>query len=312
MHDISGHRFTFSFGDLPRGEFVELSDALDLAFYGGVRSIRYEGPIPLSGVEAGALSMMDDEWILDTDQGPIRGPRLADVARPGAILFDIEDSLEFGRTQPSDDGAGEAHAPVPRRLEPDPGLRSWKAEFVRRHAAFCSKLSLAARSGDMRFLGIPVDGPWTLEPSTFGSEPTAISAAYFIVDRDFDEDSCIHAIGPQAAEPEYDEATADGRYVSYRDVLVERASFLRFLKVAYPSVLNAVRAQVQLKTIEAIRVLALALRKDLDMAKATAAKLVGWSVHSRRFNNEIWPEARKAADLDPRGQAGRKWKSPQI
>lgn len=154
-------------------------------------------------------------------------------------------------------------------------------------------------------------GPWTLEPSTFGSEPPAISAAYFIVDRDFDEDSCIHAIGPQAAEPEYDEASADGRYVSYRDVVVERASFLRFLKVAYPSVLNAARAQEELKTKEAIRVLAQALREDPDLAKAAAAELVGRPVRNRRFEIEIWPEARDAADLDREAPPGRKTKLPQ-
>jgi hypothetical protein len=312
MHDISEHRFTFFLVDLPRGEFVKLSDALDLAFYGGVRSIRYEGPIPLAAVEAGAPFVTDDEWLLETDDGPIHGPRLADVARPGAILFGIGDSLEFGRAQPSDDGAGAAHAPVSRRLEPDAVGPAWKAERVRRHAAFCSKLSLAARSGDLRLMGMPVEAPWALEPSTFESLPQAIPAAYFIVDRDFDEQSCIHAIGPQAPEPDSDEASADVRYVSYRDVVVERAPFLRFLKVAYPSVLNAARAQDQLKIKEAIRALAQALGEDPDLSKAEAAKRVGWSVRSRRFELEIWPEARKAADLGPRAPAGRKSKSPQI
>jgi len=131
------------------------------------------------------------------------------------------------------------------------------------------------------------------------------------VDRDFDEQSCIHATWPQAPEPDYDEASADGRYVSYRDVVVGRASFLRFLRVNYPSVLNAARAQDQFKTKEAIRVLAQALREDPDLSKAEAAKRVGWPVRSRRFEIEIWPEARRAADLAARGQAGRKSKSTQ-
>lgn len=313
MHDVSEHRFTFSLGDLPRGEFVKLHEALNLAFYGGVPSICYEGPIPLTAVEAGALSMGEDEWVVDTDYGRVRGPRCVEVAKPGAILFGIEDSSEPDRVRRSGDGqANVALEPAARRYGPDAVLPFWKAEMVRRQAAFCSKVNVAARSGDVRFMGTSVEGPWALEPSTFESLPQAIPTAYFSVDRDFDEDSCIHAIGPQAPEPEYDEASADNRYVSYRDVVVERVSFLCFLKVAYPSVLNAARAQEQLKTKEAIRVLAQALGEDPGMSKGAAAELVGWSVRSRRFETEIWPEARKAAGLDPRGQGGRKWKSPQI
>jgi hypothetical protein len=36
MQDVSEHGFTFPLGDLPRGEFVKLSDALNLTLYGGV------------------------------------------------------------------------------------------------------------------------------------------------------------------------------------------------------------------------------------------------------------------------------------
>jgi hypothetical protein len=312
LQDVSEHRFTFSLGDLPRGEFAKLSDALSLALYGGVCSIRYGGPIPLSEVEAGVLFMTEFEWLVSTDHGPIRGPRLVDVARPGAILFGKEERAESGPVEQANNGQTDgALGPTPRRDGPDAEGLSWKAEMVRRQAAFCSKLSLAARSGDVRFMGTPVDGPWSLEPSTFGAVPQAIPAAYFSIDRDFDEDCCIHAIGPEAPEPDYDDLSEGGRYVSYRDVVVERVSFLRFLKVAYPSVLNAARAQDHLKTKEAIRVLAQALREDPDLSKAEAAKLVGWSVRSRRFENEIWPDARKAANLDARASAGRKRKSPQ-
>jgi hypothetical protein len=226
-------------------------------------------------------------------------------------LFGIEDRSKPDPAQQSEDKQTElALAPASRQYGPDAGLSFWKAELVRRHGVFCSKLSMAARCGDVRLMGIPVEAPWALEPSTFASLLQDIPAAYFSVDRDFDEDSCIHAIGPEAPEPEYDEA--DGRYVSSRDVVVERASFLRFLKVTYPSVLNAARAQDQLKTKEAIRVLAQALGEDPDLSRAEAAKLVGWSMRSRRFDSEIWPEARKQSGLPPRAPAGRKRKSPQM
>ncbi|MCX5568163.1 hypothetical protein [Kaistia nematophila] len=333
MQEVSEHRFEFTLSDLPRAEFVKLSDALNLALYGGVLSIRYEGSIPSSAIEDGMLSIAQGTWLLDTEHGRVLGPRCVNVARPGAILFDIEDNSEPDPTrsaeleqkyiarlerhrkwlaeQPVDRQADLALAPSPRRHDPDAIAPFWRAEIARRQTGFYSKLNMAARSGDVRFMGIPVDGPWTLEPSTFGSLPQDILAAYFSVDRDFDEDSCISAIGPEASEPDYDEASAEGRYVSYRDVVVERVSFLRFLKVTYPSVLNAASAQDQLKTKEAIRVLARALRQDPGMSKAAAAELVGWPVRSRRFETEIWPEARHAADLHPRGQAGRKGKSTQ-
>ena len=170
MHDVSEHRFSFTLDDLPRGKFVKLSDALNLAFYGGVPSIRYEGTIPLSAVEDGGLSMGEDEWMLNTDDGPIQGPKLGDVARPGAILFGIEDRSKPNPAQQSEDKPTElALAPASRQYGPDAGLPFWKAELVRHHGGFCSKLSLAARSGDVRLMGIPVEAPWALEPSTFDS-----------------------------------------------------------------------------------------------------------------------------------------------
>lgn len=140
-------------------------------------------------------------------------------------------------------------------------------------------------------MGIPVEGPWALEPSIFGSLPKDILPAYFSVDRDFDEQSCIHAIGPQAPEPDYDEASADGRYVSYYDVVVGRADFVRFLETHYPAVLSAKVARGQLKSKDAIARLAEALGERPTMSKAAAAELVGWPVGNRHFVNEIWPEA---------------------
>jgi hypothetical protein len=95
-------------------------------------------------------------------------------------------------------------------------------------------------------------------------------------------------------------------------VVVERTSFLRFLKLNFPAVLNTKLTREQLKTQEAIRRLAEALRENPDMAKAVAADLVGWPGGSRRFENEIWPEARKRAGLGALGRPGRKAKSPQI
>jgi len=58
MQEVSEHRFEFTLSDLPQAEFVKLSDALHLALYGGVLSIRYEGSIPSSAIEEGMLSIV--------------------------------------------------------------------------------------------------------------------------------------------------------------------------------------------------------------------------------------------------------------
>lgn len=154
MQDVSEHQFEFTLSDLPRAEFVKLSDAPNLALYGGVLSIRYEGSIPSSAIEDGMLSIAEGTWILDMEHGRVLGPRCVNVARPGAILFDIEDSSEPDPTrsaeleqkdlvrlerhrkwlaeQPADRHADLALAPSPRRHDPAAIPPLWKAEIARR------------------------------------------------------------------------------------------------------------------------------------------------------------------------------------
>lgn len=337
MQEISEERFTFDLGSLPRGKFLKLSDALSIVFYGGVPSIRYEGKIPLSAVEGGTLCVIAGEWVLDTDRGRILGPRWVDIARPGALWFGIEDSAEPDPTQLADHEqkylvrlqryqtwladqaalttsasgpkADRSHTPVPRPYGPDAIEPFWQAEMGRRRAAFISRLNAAARSREVRFKGVPAKKPWVLKGSKFQSEPGKISSAYFVEDRGFDEDLCsIDAIGEFGVEPEYDNSSAGRRYVSYRDVVIKRDSFLGFLEAHYPTILSPNRAEEQLRTKEAIQRLAHALHPA--MTKAEAADIVGWPVGSRHFDR-IWAKARVAAGLQEKAPPGRKKKSAQ-
>lgn len=96
--------------------------------------------------------------------------------------------------------------------------------------------------------------------------------------------------------------------MSYRDVVVKRASFLSFLKSYYPGVLNPDLACERLTLQEDIKRLTQALLENKDMTKADAAALVGRDVRSARFSDEIWPEARENAGLPRLAPAGRKKK----
>ncbi|MCX5580218.1 hypothetical protein [Kaistia terrae] len=337
MQKATEDRFTFDLGSLPTGEFVKLSDALDLAFYGGIPSVRYEGPFRLPPENDREYAITNaGEWVLITDGAQLLGPKDVDIANPGAILFGIDDDSIPDPVQlaAADDAcqarryqiylkneavvstssggrqAGELAARTPRRLDVAIIDGFWQAEIGRRRTKFLSQLNAAARAGDVRFMGLPVDEAWILEPSTFSKMPQEIPTAYFVEDRNFDEDSCIHAIGEAAPEPDYDGSTESGRYVSYRDVVVERASYLRFLNTYYPAVLNPAVAHEKLKSQNAIKRLTQELRERPKLAKAEAANIVGWGVRSRPFD-VIWKKARDGAGLDPLAPPGRKKQSAQ-
>ncbi|MET4636748.1 hypothetical protein [Kaistia defluvii] len=330
----AAYRFTFDLENLPTGEFVKLSDAMDLAFYGGVPSVRYEGPIRLPPELDREYAITNaGEWVLITDGAPLLGPKYVDIANPGAILFGIDDDSTPDLAQlaaadaayqarlerhqirltneavvsPSsgDRQAGALCGPTPRRFDFAIIDGFWRAEIGRRRTKFFGQLNAAARAGDVRFMGVPADEAWILEPSLFNSTPQQIPTAYFVEERSFDEDSCIHAVGEAAPEPDYDGATASGRYVSYRDVVVERASYLRFLNNYYPAVLNPARANEKLKSQNAIDRLTQELRERPELAKAEAANIVGWGVRSRPFD-VIWKKAREGVSLDARAPPGRK------
>jgi hypothetical protein len=185
------------------------------------------------------------------------------------------------------------YAPPLHRLDVSLIDGFWRAEIGRRRTKFFGELNAAARAGDVRFMGLPVEEAWILEPSTFSATPQEIPTAHFVEDRSFDQDSCIHAIGEAAPEPDYDGATKSGRYVSYRDVVVERASYLRFLNTYYPAVLNPAVAHEKLESQNAIKRLTQELRERPELAKAEAANIVGWGVRNRHFINVIWPKARE-------------------
>jgi hypothetical protein len=89
MHDGSDRRFTFTLGALPSEDFVKLSEALELAFFGGVLKVKDEGPVPVSAIENGAHSIEGGEWVSHTDYGRLRDPRYVLLAEPGAVLFGI-------------------------------------------------------------------------------------------------------------------------------------------------------------------------------------------------------------------------------
>jgi hypothetical protein len=177
--------------------------------------------------------------------------------------------------------------------------------MARRQEAFYDLLNVAGRTGDVKFKGTRVETPWSVEPSPFGPDPEKIPASYFGINRSFDEDGSIHAMGPDAPDP-----SPDGKHVSCRNMVVERAAFVRFLQANYP-VPNAKIAQAQLNTNEAISHLARVLRLEPDTKKGDAAALVGLKARSRHFEHTIWPKARERADLPRQGQPGRKRKSPQ-
>ncbi len=243
MQEISEQRFKFAIGSLPAQTFVKLSDALDLALYGGVRSVNYAGHIRLPSEEEREFAITTaGEWVLITDEGPVLGPQLIDVANPGAILFGIDDNWEPDPTQVTDQEdkylrRTERHrlmlanlakraksdleqhmdaipASVPRRYGSDAIKPRWRAEMDRRCDQFFARLNIAARSGQVRFMGTPVDAQWLLEPSSFGSKPEEILAAYFIEDRVFDEDNHIHAGGECASDPDFVDDAARGRKTS--------------------------------------------------------------------------------------------------
>lgn len=335
--EIEQGRFSFELSELPAGKYVRLSDALKLAFFGGVPEIRYDGPISHSLVEGAGLGLTrSGQWMLATESASIPGPRYTEIARPGALMFDIEDSTEPDALQSAayerwyqarikrhelqeQEQAAQAamlgteprpSAPTPRRHDPSVIQPFWKAEIGRRRAQFFDTLNVAARSGALRFMGTPVEGDWITEPSNYGSIPQDVPAAYFVEDRGFDEDlDCIDAAGGDAPGPGHEDVPAETGQVSYQDVVVERTSYLRFLRTCYPTVLNPALAQERLKIKEVIPRLGKALSECPNMKKDDAAKIVGLPVRNSRFLNEIWPQARILAGLPPTASGGRKPKS---
>lgn len=338
MSESAEERFSFELSDLPAGEYVWLSDALKLALFGGVPQVLYAGAIPHSAIEdAGAALTDSGEWVLVTDWGAIRGPRYVAIARPGALMFDIEDSREPDSLQSAayerwyqarikrrelqeQEQAAQAamlgtetrpSAPTPRRHDPSVIQPFWKAEIGRRREQFFVALNAAARLGTVRFMGTPVPGGWLTEPSIYGSIPQGIPVAYFVEDRGFDEDlNSIDAISATAAAPGHEDGPAAVEQVSYQDVVVERSGYLRFLRTLRPTVLDPRLARARLSIKDAIRRLAQALSEHPEMTKANAAELVSWPVRSQRFVQEIWPQARTCAGLQP-AKGGRKPKSTQ-
>jgi hypothetical protein len=163
MQRAPERQFEFTLGDLPRAKFVKLSDALSLALYGGVLSTRYEGSIPSRAITEGGYSIEDGTWVIDTEHGRVLGPRWVDVARPGTILFGIEDSSAPDSTrsaklaqkclarveehrkwpaeQPADRQADLALEPTPRRHTPEEITPSWQAEIERWRGRLCSTLN---------------------------------------------------------------------------------------------------------------------------------------------------------------------------
>lgn len=196
MKKMPEERFKFDLGSLSAGKYVKLSDAVDLAFYGGVRSVSYDGPTWLPAESDREYIITDaGEWLLVTDGAPLRGPRYIDIANPGAILFGIEDNsnpdpaqlaaaektyqarLNRQKLQLADKAArtvlsghqqaSAPYAPTPRQNDPNTIEPFWRAEIGRRRAEFMGKLNAAARSGDVRFRGRPVNKAWISKSSEF-------------------------------------------------------------------------------------------------------------------------------------------------
>jgi len=95
MQDKTIGTFSFDLLPLSNDREISLSAATNRAYYGGVRSIAYEGNLPFAVVEDGKLSLASSgQWILWTEQGCLQGPKYVGVARPGGEMFGIEDILE--------------------------------------------------------------------------------------------------------------------------------------------------------------------------------------------------------------------------
>jgi len=259
---------------LPEGKLVSLRDAAFFALFGGVPTFVPPDGVTQKELELGFPFARSDGTCcirLTDSAGRDRlfvGPVEVELAACGSVLYDL----------PAD----------------------WRAE---REEAFFSTLGAAARDGEVTFRGRRV--PFARVDADEGEQSADIPAGYFDQEGEFlPEENLIWA--NDRVEGHLLLPTADP---AWKAVVVDREEFLAFLDKHYPAV-RGKAGQNRMRSVKAKRddvaLLVDQIRKLPDLTKQQAARLLGYQLRSRPFD-EIWKSAWN--DLGQKPPRGRRKKS---
>lgn len=258
---------------LPEGKFASLRDAALFALFGGVPTFVPPDGVTQKELEGGFHFDRRDGTCcirLTDSAGRDRlfvGPVEVELAAPGSVLYDL----------PAD----------------------WRAERTVREEAFFSTLGAAARDGEVTFRGRRVSFARVDEEE--GEQSADIPAGYFDQEREFlPEENLIWA--SDHVEGRLLLPTADP---AWKAVVVDREQFLAFLDKHYPAV-RGKAGQKRMRSVKAKRddvaQLADEIRKCPDLTKEQAAKILGYQLRGRAFD-EIWKKAwNDLGQTPPRGR----------
>ena len=259
---------------LPEDKFVSLRDAAFFALFGGVPTFVPPKGVTEKELERGFHFERRDGTScirLTASKGRDRlfvGPVEAELAAPGSVLYDL----------PAD----------------------WRAERSVREEAFFKAFGAAARGGKVTFRGRRV--AFARVDDDEGEESANIPNDYFFEQkREFLPDENLiwasdrvkgHLLLP----------TADP---AWKAVVVDREEFLAFLDEHYPAV-RGKAGQNRMRSVKAKRddvaLLVDQIRKLPDLTKQQAARLLGYQLRSRPFD-EIWKTAwNDVGQKPPRGR----------